>query len=140
MTGRSKVALIALTATAGLLLALTACADPAPPGQDALAEIEPGTPQDEVLGQFPDGGLEETRDRRVIHGYRLQRYFAGGGMVEVVWIHHEGSGGEIEDPRQDLTPVIFRDEILDGWGWAHFDTRAGEWSLGSPPGATDAGG
>ena len=135
MTGRSKVALSAITATAALLLVLTACADPALPGQDVLAEMEPGTPQDEVLAQFPDGGLEETEDRRVTHGYRLQRYFAGGGTVEVVWIHHEGSAGQVEEPRQDLTPVIFRDEALDGWGWAHFDARSEEWSLSAPPGA-----
>jgi len=138
MTGRPKVALGARVATAGLLLALTACADPAPPGQDVLAEMEPGTPQAEVMAQLPDGGLEETADRRVSHGYHLQRYFAGGGTVEVVWIHREGSDGQVEDIRTDLNPVIFRDEALDGWGWAHFDARSEEWSLGAAPGADAA--
>ena len=122
-----------------LVLALAGCGEAPPPGQEILVEVEEGTPQDEVLALLPDGGLDETADRRVSHGYRWQRFLTGGQMVEVVWIHREGAGEEIVDPRLELTPVIFRDEVLDGWGWSHYDARSEEWNLGSPPAGTGAG-
>ncbi len=122
------------------LFLLAACGESPPPGEEALAEVEEGTPKAGVMELLPAGdlsGLTEggDPDPRVTHGYRTQRYFTGGATVEVVWLHHSGTGGEAEDPRTELTPVVFRNDALDGWGWAHFDARATDWGLSGPPGS-----
>lgn len=117
-----------------IAISLSACAEPPPPppGQEILAEIEAGTPRADVMDRLPPGELAEGETPRQLRGYRLERYFVEGATVEVVWLHRQGSGGEVEEPRTDLTPVIFREGVLEGYGWAHFDERAGAWSLASP--------
>jgi len=112
-------------------LLLVGCGDSAPPlpGEAALAEVEEGTPRDEVMALLPQG---ELTVEGTFEGYRRNRYLTDGMMVEVVWLHRQGSAGEFEEPRADLTPVIFVDAVLDGWGWDHFDARADEWSLPVP--------
>ena len=114
------------------LLVVSACGDttPALPGSEALAEVEEGTPRDEVMALLPQGELDV--EAQTLNGYRLNRYLADGSTIEVVWLHRQGSGGEFQEPRQDMTPVVFRDGALDGWGWAHFDERAEAWSLPVP--------
>lgn len=119
-----------------LLLLLSGCGDAPPPGQEALAEVETGTSRAEVLALLPDGDLSTADgepDSRVAKGYRTQRYFTGGATVEVVWLHHSGTGGQAVDPRTELTPLLFRNDVLDGWGWDHFEERSGEWGLSGPP-------
>lgn len=128
------------SAAVTLLLLLSGCGEAAPPGQEALAAVEPGTPKAEVLALLPDGDLsglsgDGEADSRVTQGYRTQRYFTGGATVEVVWLHHSGTEGEAVDPRTELTPLLFRNDILDGWGWDHFEERSGEWGLSAPPGS-----
>lgn len=120
------------------LVALPACADPpAPPGQEALAEMETGWTRADVMDRLPEGDLAEDDAPRVLEGYALERYFTDGANVEVVWLHRPGSGGEVTDARTDLNPVVFREGLLDGWGWEHFDRRAEEWGLRSPEPATE---
>ena len=123
------------------LLVLSACGEAPPPGEEALAEVEEGTPKAEVMALLPAGDLsgltaEGEEDASVAQGYRTQRYFTGGATVEVVWLHRSGTGGEAGEPRSELTPVVFRNDALDGWGWSHFDARATEWGLSGPPGPT----
>ena len=130
--------LFRVTLCCGLLLIL-ACEGPAPllPGAEVLEAIEPGILQSEVMERFPDGGLQAvpgaggaTQSYR--RGYRVDRYLIEGETVEVVWLHEPGAGRDIQDPRRELNPVIFRGNLLDGWSWTHFDARAEEWELTRP--------
>ena len=127
--GRTSAGLAALLV---LLFVLPACGDtsPALPGSEQLAEVEEGTPRDDVMALLPQGELDV--EAQTLNGYRLNRYLADGSTIEVVWLHRQGSGGEFQEPREDMTPVVFRDGALDGWGWAHFDERAEAWSLPVP--------
>jgi len=121
-----------------LLLALTlaACGDrtPPPPGTEELAEVEEGASMSEVLALLPAGDLPENG---TVQGYQRNRFLVDGSAVEVVWVHAPGSGGTFEDPRLELNPLIFSGGALDGWGWAHFDARAEEWSLPMPQQPTE---
>ena len=124
--------IVGLTTLLFLFVLLPACGDTTPPlpGSEALAEVEEGTPRDDVMALLPQGELDV--EAQTLNGYRLNRYLTDGATVEVVWLHRQGSGGDFQEPRQDLTPVIFRDGALDGWGWDHFDERAEAWSLPVP--------
>lgn len=126
---RFAVAPSALLIFASVLLVGCGESAPALPGEATLTEVEEGTPRDEVMALLPQGELSVEG---TFEGYRRNRYLTDGRMVEVVWIHRQGSGGDFVEPRSDLTPVIFVDAVLDGWGWDHFDARAEEWSLPVP--------
>ena len=68
----------------------------------------------------------------MLEGHRLDRYFVGGGWVEVLWLEPPEGVVMGADPRTSLNPVIFWYEGLDGWGWDHFDERAAEWEIRVP--------
>jgi len=50
-------------------------------------------------------------------------------MVEVVWAHDPALGFPDEDLRSLVTPIVFVDDRLDGWGWRHFDRSREEWGI-----------
>ncbi|TVR67505.1 MAG: hypothetical protein EA422_00385 [Gemmatimonadales bacterium] len=114
-----------------LALILVACGDrtPPPPGTEELAEVEEGASMSEVLALLPAGDLPENG---TVQGYQRNRFLIDGAAIEVVWVHAPGSGGTFAHPRLELNPLIFVGGALDGWGWAHFDARADEWSLPMP--------
>ncbi len=85
---------------------------------------------------LPQGELD---DNGTVGGYHRGRYLIEGSNVEIVWIHRQGSGGAFQDPRIDLNPLIFRDRVLDGWGWSHFDSRSEHWDLPIPEGPPGGG-
>jgi hypothetical protein len=102
------------------------------PGTEVLQTVEPGTPKADVLALFPHGGIipsDPMDESQILQGYWFERYFVAGGTVEVVWIYDVEAGYPEEDFRSSLNPVIFREELLDGWGWEHFDLRREEWML-----------
>lgn len=102
------------------------------PGTELLEPLQPGTTKAEVLALLPPGGIVPANDMeapQLMHGYWHERYFVDGGTVEVLWLHDVEDGYPEEDFRTHLNPVIFRDEVLDGWGWEHFDLRREEWRL-----------
>lgn len=130
---------------AGLLLpwaiiaVLTACgeAEAPAPGTAVLEELDAGILQSEVMERLPDGGLRAApgaggATQVYRQGYRVDRYLIEGETVEVVWLHEPGAGRDIEDVRRELNPAIFRGNLLDGWGWTHFEARAGDWGLALP--------
>jgi hypothetical protein len=113
-----------------LLLVLAGC--DRPPGVEVLEPLQPGTPKAEVLALFPDGGITTTdpmEQALLMQGYWFERYFLEGEIVEVIWIHDVAEGYPEDDFRANLTPVIFKGEVLDGWGWDHFDARHEEWLI-----------
>lgn len=114
-------------ATVALLIAATACGDPDLPGTETLQAMPPGTPQAEVMEAMPRGPLSEGPT--VANGYPSDSYFIDGGMVNVTWLLPRGGLAPGDDPRRVANPVVFREGVLDGWGWEHFDARAAEWRL-----------
>jgi hypothetical protein len=127
------------TALLFAMMALSGCAEDTPPlpGEAVLQELEAGILQSEVMERFPDGGLQAApgaggATQVYRQGYRVDRYLIEGETVEVVWLHETGADRDVEDARRELNPVIFRGNLLDGWGWTHFDARAGDWGLTKP--------
>jgi hypothetical protein len=131
MRSRMTLALMGL-----LVLVAAGCggdgAEATLPHQGILAQLGEGYTLDDVMAQLPEGELSQGDAPRVVHGYRAGRYLAGGANIQVVWLHAQGTGGEFTDPRTELNPVIFRNDLIDGWGWEHFDMRAEEWGLPVP--------
>ncbi len=112
-----------------LALALAACGDDPPlPGEDVLAGMEAGYGKQAVLNSLPEGPGAET-DAREVHGYRLDRYFLEGRSVEILWVREQGDEPLETLDRSGANPVIFVDDVLDGWGWGHFDERQAGWNM-----------
>ena len=112
-----------------LLLALTGCGESPPlPGEEVLAEMEAGYGKQAVMNSLPEGpGTDQASNME--HGYRVDRYFTGGQSVEVLWLRPQSGGTLVELGRDEVNPVVFVDQTLDGWGWDHFDMRMDDWSL-----------
>lgn len=128
--GRGRVRLGTAFLAVGLVAA--GCAETALPAAEHLEPFTEGATQEEVLAALPDGGILATssiEEPQIVDGYWMDRYFIEGGYVEVLWVHDTASGYPSAEFRQNLNPVIFRDGILDGWGWEHFDARREEWSI-----------
>ncbi|CAN5688217.1 hypothetical protein BH23GEM11_BH23GEM11_13830 [soil metagenome] len=112
----------------GLLLVAGCGVTPPPPASEVLEALPTGAPRGDVLVALPVGPRIGDADRLIV-GYERDRYLVEGQTVEVLWVRRGSDGPLVDLPRHDVNPVIFHDEHLDGWGWDHFERRAGEWSL-----------
>jgi hypothetical protein len=113
-----------------LLFTLAGCGEL--PGTELLGTLEVGTPKAEILALLPEGGIvpaNEMEAPQLLQGYWHERYFVEGQTIEVLWLHDVENGYPEDEFRRNLNPVIFRDDLLDGWGWEHFDLRREEWLL-----------
>ncbi len=121
---RSLAAVAALVA-----MVLGGCeAAPQLPAQEILEEMEAGAPRPDVLVALPVGPRVGDENRMVV-GYERDRYRVDGQGVEVLWVRRGAEGALHELDRNDVNPIIFRDDHLDGWGWTHFQSRAEAWGL-----------
>ena len=119
----------ALILVAFVALALGACGeDPPLPGTDILAGMEAGYGKQAVLNSLPEGPGVDTEGGQV-NGYRVDRYFLAGQSVEILWVREDGTEPLEALGRSQANPVIFVDQVLDGWGWDHFDERKEGWHM-----------
>lgn len=123
------------------LFGVSACGGDAPsaaleiPGEIAMRAAEVGASKADVLNLLPQGPLEMgtgASAASTLRGYPLDRFLIDGSWVEVLWLIPLEGEAEALPYRETRTPVIFRDEFFDGWGWAHFETRGGDWGLQAP--------
>ena len=106
---------------AALVAGLAAC-DPGPDqvGQEVLEELPEDATQEEAfehLGPGPFEGVDDT-DFVPRGGYRSSRHVLGGEQWMILY-YEEGAEGREEVSRDTHTPVLFRGDRLDGWGWEH---------------------
>jgi hypothetical protein len=101
------------------------------PGEIAMRAAEVGSSKADVLNLLPQGPIDQEGVSS-LRGYPLDRYLIEGSWVEVLWLIPLEGEPETLPYRQTRTPVIFRDEFFDGWGWDHFATRGGDWGLAEP--------
>lgn len=123
---------IARVGTGALLLLVAACESSSPPAFDVLSGFEAGASHADVMAALPPGGLTPTAEiteAQLDHGYLADQYLVAGEAVEVVWVHDPAMGLPTEDFRHRLTPLVFRNDALDGVGWGHLDERLEEWGL-----------
>ena len=109
-----------------LIGALWGCGGPPLPGEAELELLSSRTVQSEVLNALARG--DRPVGEGVLNGHQLDRYFVDAGWVEVLWLEPGGVVAAAE-VRGSVNPVIFLEGGLDGWGWDHFDERAGAWGI-----------
>lgn len=103
------------------------------PGEEILAVFEAGATRDDVVEALPDGELSsspQVSENQIDHGYVTDDYLIDGQRIVVLWVHDAGEGlPEGGDPRTAVLPVVFVNDVLDGFGWDHYDGRVVDWSL-----------
>ena len=114
-----------------LLLAGCGSGTQALPGEAELEGLAADPEKTTVLEALPFGPLE-GEGRSLLWGYRRSTYLVDGNTVEVLWVGPAAGAAPDAPVRGTYNPVIFRNDRLDGWGWAHFDERREAWSLPDP--------
>jgi hypothetical protein len=113
-------------------VAVAGCGGDLPlPGERELEGIPLDAEKTTVLEALPYGPVE-SQERSVLWGYRRNTYLVAGNTVEVLWLGPAAGTSVDARVRDAYNPVIFLNDRLDGWGWAHFDQRREEWSLPDP--------
>lgn len=102
------------------------------PGEDALEPFGAGAAKADVLNALPGGSYTEEEGGAVLRGYPVSRHLRDGNMVEVLWVTPPTETEAIRPPRESRTPVVFVNDVLEGWGWDVYDRSKEAWELPEP--------
>lgn len=105
-------------APAVLLLAVSAC------GDARVKKLDEGITRDSVLTILRDGQPQAGADS-LPHVYETARYLVNGRDYEVFY-YTKGDevAGADSLPAKKLTPIVFIDDTVSGWGWQYWDSVA----------------
>lgn len=103
------------------------------PGDDVLATMSGTLPLAFVMEHLPAGGIApsaEIPETGLVHGYLVDPYLHDGDRIQIVWLHDPAvEFPAVADFRTQVNPLVFVNDVLDGYGWEHLDTRTAEWSI-----------
>lgn len=101
-----------------------------------LLNLRAGMDREQVL-EVMGVGERKTYDSRTTWGagetlsnpYRTEMYTAGGHHWEILYYYTDikADDGAISD--DELTPLILKDGVLDGWGWTYWQDVAQRYDI-----------
>ncbi len=123
-----------------LLVSAAACGGSDEAGSDQLKGLKEGMTTAQALETMGTGPLAGTYSdtMRITHGFRRSRYFMNGVTYEVVYARD--LPGDVKEPvlQAKETPVVFRNDTLQGWGWKYYaETAMPKFALPTPLRAID---
>ena len=103
---------------AAALVAAVAC------GDARLRKLEPGMSRDQVLATVSAPPTPEDSSPNI---FRKGKFLINGQMIEVFLVDFKGRkpvlGAAVDSiPKEELHPVILKDDKLVGWGWKVADS------------------
>lgn len=75
----------------------------------------------EIMGPSPDPNTPNP--------YRSEMYQAEGATVKVLFFYTNLQAGDNIVDDEELTPVVFKNGHLDGWGWSYWQTTAERYDI-----------
>lgn len=111
MTRVTKKALGRCCGVAGLAILALGCERPAVDAR--LETLAAGITKDSAVALM--GGAPQRTDP----------YLTDGKSVEALYFRWERPGEPVDTADRAMTPLIFVDGALAGWGWAYWDSLAG---------------
>jgi hypothetical protein len=131
-----------LVRSAALLLVASAvaCGGSDEAGSDHLSGLKEGMTTAQALETMGTGPLAGTYSdtMRITRGFRRSRYLLNGVTFEVIYARD--LPGDVKEPvlQARETPVVFRNDTLQGWGWKYYaETAIPKFALPTPLRAID---
>lgn len=109
--------------TAVSLLALAACVTPGSlriQNRANLARLSLGMSKEQVLAVM---GSKRSQD--ITNPYRTESHRGADGTVWEILFYYtdiKAQDGSVEEG--ELTPVVFKGDKLEGWGWSYWESTA----------------
>jgi hypothetical protein len=118
-----------------LLLLLSACAsldDARVANRSKLVNLSPGLSRADVLrvmGTAPMEVHDSDNMSTINNPYRTEMYNAGSVRIEIIYYYTDvkHADGAITD--DELTPLVLKDGVLDGWGWSYLNDTAAKYEI-----------
>ena len=88
-----------------------------------LMTLEQGMTIQEVLERMGPSG-----DTRVPNPFKSELHSTAEDTLTALFFY-TGTGYVSDIPDNDLTPVVFRNDSLEGWGWTHWKSVATTYNL-----------
>jgi predicted small secreted protein len=82
-------------------------------------------------GMTPEQVIEHigpSSNSRIPNPFRSEMYPAGDDIFRAFFFY-SGTGLVPSIPDSDLTPVVFKNESLDGWGWSYWESTAKQYNI-----------
>lgn len=92
--------------------------------RERLMGLTVGMSRDEVLGVMGTKGFQD-----IGNPYRTEMYNADGHQYQLLLYYTEGYAWDRPFEDEQLTPVVIKDGVLDGWGWSYWYALAERYEL-----------
>ena len=101
----------------------------------AIRLLERGMTEQEVTDRIGSSGSSD-----IPNPFRSEMYPAGEDEFKILFFYTNRTlaDGDIED--DELTPVVFKNGLLDGWGWSYWENTALRYNIRIRGDATEADG
>lgn len=124
------------TAVAATCALLAACGDTAPEvGEATLSQVADGISADSVYRIIGTGPLQPAtaaESLQVVNGFRRSRYFLNGVGYDVIWYREAPAPIDSAIDVAEVSPILLKNDSVQGWGWKYFDKAATEYGLPNP--------
>jgi hypothetical protein len=93
-----------------------------------LMKLSPGMTRGEVLAVMGQETVNVDGEK-VTNPYRNESYRAGDQSFEILFYYTDlkARDGAITD--DELTPLVLKDGVLDGWGWSYLHDVAAKYEI-----------
>jgi len=128
--------LLSKAALAASFLFFAACGDSTPEvGSTLLKSLDTGISADSVyriIGTGPLQPVTASDSIRIVNGFRRSRYFLNGASYDVIWYREASARIDSAINVSEVSPILLKDDSVQGWGWKYFDKATTEVGLPNP--------
>ena len=88
-----------------------------------IMTLQPGMTPEQVIEH-----IGPSSNFRIPNPFRSEMYPAGDDIFRAFFFY-SGTGLVPSIPDSDLTPVVFKNESLEGWGWSYWESTAKQYNI-----------
>ncbi len=88
-----------------------------------IMTLQPGMTPEQVMEH-----IGPSSNSRIPNPFRSEMYPAGDDIFRAFFFY-SGTGLVSSIPDSDLTPVVFKNESLEGWGWSYWESTAKQYNI-----------